>query len=282
MKIKEIKDLSEEYKGDNQFIWMLQVIHRTPALLKYLYIDPLVALGKATTRRPVLVNQSGKRTRLKTKDSRWLFDDPKGIGRGYLPIWHYIPRKGFVDAHEGAKYHGLLDDRSINAVDIDVLDASNRDLEDVIKALKGKRKKRIEKGKEVFKDPWKDAEDPLAGTGLKLQKESKKMKITKEELANIIKEEVEKVMVSDLQEQLDVDDVIGKIVTAYKKMASGRVELMRVLGSLQDLVDDGKIDRQKWYAAYDTAGSELLFRMNDSAELNNEVIRMLQKLKQEN
>ena len=108
------------------------------------------------------------------------------------------------------------------------------------------------------------------------------MKITKEELANIIKEEVEKVMVSDLQEQLDVDDVIGKIVTAYKKMASGRVELMRVLGSLQDLVDDGKIDRQKWYAAYDTAGSELLFLMNDSAELNNEVIRMLQKLKQEN
>ena len=108
------------------------------------------------------------------------------------------------------------------------------------------------------------------------------MKITKEELENIIKEEVEKVMVSDLQEQLDVDDVIGQIVTAYKKMASGRVELMRVLRSLRDLVDDGKIDRQKWYAAYDMAGAKLLYRINESAELNNEVIGMLQKLKQEN
>ena len=204
MKNEEIEDLFEEYEGDNPLIWMGKAIHALPAVAKYAYIDPLIALGKATTRRPVLVNMSGKRTRFKTKDSRWFFDDPKGIGRGYLPIWHYIPRKGFVHAHEGAKWHGLLDDRSINAVDIDVLDASNRDLEGVIKILKGKRKKRIEKGKEVFKDPWKDAEFPLAAkkAASKLsyvpQKENKTIKITKQELANIIKEEIEKALSKEI------------------------------------------------------------------------------------
>ena len=246
MKIKEIKDLSEEYKGDNQFIWMLQVIHRMPALLKHMYIDPLIALGKATTRRPVLVNQSGKRTRLKTKDSRWLFDDPKGIGRGYLPIWHYIPRKGFVDAHEGAKYHGLLDGK--DAVDQDVLDASNRDLEGVIKIFKGKRKKRIEKGKEVLNNPWKDAEDPLAGTGLKLQKENKTMKITKEELTNIIKEEVEKA----ISEKTATDEqALGALQTdrakrAYMKLSDedkARVGKLAQDG-VKKLIDAGY---PKWY-----------------------------------
>ncbi len=67
--------------------------------LKGFYIDTPAKIGKAikdgTIRRPILVNPSGKRTRLKTKDSLWLFDDPKyGTAvQGYLPIWHYIPRK---------------------------------------------------------------------------------------------------------------------------------------------------------------------------------------------
>jgi hypothetical protein len=177
MKItKEEIEIEPMKEGDNEFVWMLkaygEVLKNTPELLKKFYIDPLIALGKATIRRPILVNPSGKRTRLKTKDSRWLFDDPKygTAGQGYLPIWHYIPRKGFVDAHEGAKYYGLLD--GVNAVDQDVLDKSNRDLQNIIRALQKRREKRV-------------------------QKENKTMKITKEELANIIKEEVEKATISE-------------------------------------------------------------------------------------
>jgi hypothetical protein len=234
MKNKEIKDLSEEYKGDNQFVWMLKaygkMIHRMPALVKHLYIDPLVALGKATTRRPILVNQSGKRTSLKTKDSRWFFDDPKygTAGQGYLPIWHYIPRKGFVDAHEGAKYYGLLD--GVNAVDQDVLDKSNRDLQDILRVLQKSRKKRIEKGKEVLNNPWKDAEDPFAGTGFELQKERKKMKITKEELANIIKEEVEKA----LGEEAESDEGMEAIerLVQHRSLESVQDDMQRVLENL--------------------------------------------------
>jgi hypothetical protein len=176
MKIKEKQEQLQQRSfssfGDFLALWA--------DALKIAYIDTPAKIGKAikdgTIRRPILVNPSGKRTRLKTKDSLWLFDDPKyGTAvQGYLPIWHYIPRKGVVDAHEGAKYYGLLDGK--NAVDQDVLDKSNRDLQNIIRTLQKNREKRV-------------------------QKESKTMKITKEELVKIIKEEVEKVMEEQPSEQ---------------------------------------------------------------------------------
>ena len=162
MKIKEIEEESW-VKGFEEFLRKIGLGDALDRLDR-----PLKPVDLNVIRRPILVNPSGKRTRLKTKDSRWRFDDPKyPLAYGHLPIWHYIPKKGFVDAHEGAKYYGLLD--GVNAVDQDVLDKSNRDLQNIIRALQKRREKRM-------------------------QKESKTMKMTKEELANIIKEEVEKAL----------------------------------------------------------------------------------------
>jgi len=163
--------------------------------------NTLGAIGKAIDdgiiRRPILVNPSGKRTRFKRKDTRWFFDDPKygPAGQGYLPIWHYIPSRGFVDAHEGAKYYGLLD--GVEAVDQDVLDKSNRDLQNIIRALQKRREKRV-------------------------QKESKTMKITKEELANIIKEEVEKAL-----EQKD--DKVKMAIAYLKEFEQNKIDKLQAL-----------------------------------------------------
>jgi hypothetical protein len=228
MKItKEEIEIEPMKEGDNEFVWMLkaygEVLKNTPELLKKFYIDPLIALGKATVRRPILVNPSGRRTSLKRKDSRWFFDDPKygTAGQGYLPIWHYIPRRGFVDAHEGAKYYGLLD--GVNAVDQDVLDKSNRDLQNIIRALQKRREKRV-------------------------QKENKTMKITKEELANIIKEEVEKA----ISEKTTTDEqALGALQTdrakrAYMKLSDedkARVGKLAQDG-VKKLIDAGY---PKWY-----------------------------------
>jgi len=73
-----------------------------------------------------------------------------------------------------------------------------------------------------------------------------------------------------------------EIVTAWKEVNAGVGKLQLVLGDfegdLYKLVEEGKIPRDVWYAAYKQADETLLKETNESGRKNNALIDHLNKL----
>ena len=102
------------------------------------------------------------------------------------------------------------------------------------------------------------------------------MKITKSQLKQIIEEELESVV----QEGPENDKLVKQIISSYRKMQEGALELQRMFAvgtPIFNLVQAGKVDRGVWAAAFKKIQQLYRFDINDQAELNNALIDELKK-----
>ena len=80
--------------------------------------------------KPILINKRGRRTSLRTKDSRWKFRDGKT-----LPLYNYIPGRGQVDDEVGKAYYRFSLGENHNITMDDILEIVEQEVEKALSEI---------------------------------------------------------------------------------------------------------------------------------------------------